>query len=132
MTNPTIETPRGKIFIGKSGKARLVWDSTFQQKWQGNYSMAQKMVDQAVMDGCEKYTPLLTGMLKLSNILGTTPGEGVVSWIAPYSRYQYYSKRAPGSQSGPLRGPFWFERWKAVSAEKVITGARRIAGKGTK
>lgn len=130
MTRPTIETPRGKIFIGTSGKARLVWNSTFEQKWQGNYSAAQKFVDSKVLRLCEPFIPLLTSMLIKSGILGTDVGSGTVQWIAPYARAQYYGTRKPGSQSGPLRGPKWFERMKEIHKDKILEGARRIAGRG--
>jgi hypothetical protein len=133
MTPPIIETPRGSIIINDASmKAELKWnDGAFNGgggSWQGRYSDAQKFVDSEVLRGCEPYTPLLTGMMIMSGILGTDAGSGTVQWIAPYSRKNYYSPRAVGSATGPLRGPFWFERWKAVSGQTTITGARRIAG----
>ena len=128
MTPPRIETPRGVIFRNSGGKAELKWNTDFQPRWQGRYSAAQRFVDSEVLRLCEPYTPLLTGMLVKSGTLGTTIGSGEVAWIAPYAHYQYYSPRKPGSQTGPLRGPYWFERGKAVWGTQVITGARRIAG----
>jgi hypothetical protein len=74
--------------------------------------------------------PLLTGMLIKSGILGTDIGSGMVQWIAPYSKRQYYSSRKPGSQTGPLRGPKWFERAKQLHKREWIAGARKIAGRG--
>lgn len=129
MTPPIIETPRGSIIINSATmKAELKFNPDFQPKWQRRYSAAQKFCDSEVLRLCEPYTPLRTGMLVMSSILGTDVGSGTVQWIAPYSRYQYYGKRAPGSETGPLRGPYWFERMKAVSGETIIAGARRIAG----
>ena len=130
MTAPIIDTPRGTIIITKGGKAELKWAVDFQPKWQGNYSDAQKFVDSEVLRLSEPYTPLLTGMLIKSGTLGTDVGSGTVQWIAPYARRQYYSPRKPGSMTGPLRGPFWFERMKAVSGQTILAGARRIAGRG--
>jgi hypothetical protein len=131
MTHPIIETPRGKILVNEpTMKAELIWNPNFKDKWQGRYTPAQKFVDSEVLRGCEPYVPLLTGMMIMSGILGTFIGSGTVQWIAPYSRHQYYSKRAPGSQTGPLRGPYWFPRWKVVGGPGVITGARKIAGGG--
>jgi hypothetical protein len=132
MTGPVINTPRGKIIITGSGTARLEWNTNFQQKWQKHYSDAQKFVDSEVLRLSEPYTPMLTGMLIKSSILGTDVGSGEVKWIAPYSRRQYYMKRLPGSQTGPLRGPMWFERMKQVHGKMIIEGARRIAGEGKK
>jgi hypothetical protein len=129
MSGPVIETPRGKVFLTRSGtKAKLEWNTNFQPKHQVRFTQAQKFVDNEVLRRSEPYIPLLTGMLIKSGILGTVPGSGVVSWIAVYARKNYYSTRKPGSQTGPLRGPHWFERMKQVDGRDIVTGARRIAG----
>jgi len=122
-----IKTSRGSITT-KDGKAELVWNTNFKPRWHAKYSEAQIFVDREVLRGCEPYTPLLTGMLIMSGALGTDIGSGKVSWIAPYARRQYYTPRKIGTQTGPLRGPFWFERWKQVGARQVIEGARKIVG----
>ena len=124
-----IETPRGAIVLNAAGKAELKWNTNFASKWTQRYSQAQKFMDSEVLRDCEPYIPLLTGMLIKSGILGTVIGSGTVKWIAPYARTQYYSPRKPGSITGPLRGPHWFERAKAVRKENWITGAKRIAGR---
>lgn len=131
MARPIIETPRGSVIIGPNGKAELKWNANFKPKWQRKFSAAQVYVDFEVLRLCEPYTPLLTGMLIKSGILGTEIGSGTVQWIAPYARPQYYSARKPGSQTGPLRGPFWFERMKAAHKKGIIEGARKIAGEGS-
>ena len=130
MSGPVINTPRGQVVHTKNGKARLTWNTNFQPKWQKQYSAAQKFVDSEVLRTCEPMIPLLTGMLIKSGILGTDVGSGTVQWIAPYSKRQYYSSRKPGSQTGPLRGPKWFERAKQVHKGEWIAGARKIAGRG--
>jgi hypothetical protein len=130
MSGPVINTPRGSVVHTKNGKARLTWNANFQPKWQKQYSAAQKFVDSEVLRTCEPMIPLLTGMLIKSGILGTDVGSGTVQWIAPYSKRQYYSSRKPGSQTGPLRGPKWFERAKQLHKSEWIAGARKIAGRG--
>jgi hypothetical protein len=137
MTAPVINTPRGSIIVNKGGKAELKWNtanftghSGNGGSWQDHYSDAQKYCDSEVLRLSEPYTPLLTGMLIKSGTLGTDIGSGTVQWIAPYSRRQYYSARKPGSMTGPLRGPYWFERMKAVSGQTILAGARKIAGRG--
>lgn len=127
MTPPVIKTPRGSISTGPNGKAELVWNTNFQPRWQRRFSNAQKFVDSEALRLSEPYTPLLTGMMIKSGDLGTVIGSGTVKYIAPYSRYQYYAKRAPGSATGPLRGPFWFERMKEIHGREILAGARRIA-----
>jgi hypothetical protein len=128
MSSPIIDTPRGKIIVTKNGRAELAWSVNFQPKWQGRYTKAQKFVDSEVLRRSEKYTPLLTSMLIKSGTLGTVIGSGLVKWIAPYARRQYYSPRKPGSQTGALRGPFWFSRGKAVWGRQLIYQARKMAG----
>lgn len=130
MSGPVIETPRGKIFLTKNGKAKLEWNTNFRPRWQHRYSMAQKFIDNEVLKDCDKLVPFRTGMLRLSGILGTEVGSGLVQWIAPYSRYQYYLARRAKSEHGPQRGSFWFERAKAVHKQRWIAGARKIAGGG--
>ena len=126
--NP-IETPRGKVLLNnKTMKAELVWNTGFGSQWEGRYQNAQKYVDSEVLRLSEKYIPLQTGMLIKSGILGTDIGSGEVSWIAPYARAQYYMKRKPGSETGWLRGPQWFERAKEVYGKDIIKWARRFAG----
>lgn len=129
MTKPTIKTPRGTISTTNM-TASLTWNPNFRPKWQSGFTKAQKFVDSEILRLSEKYTPLLTGMLVKSGILGTEIGSGLVKWIAPYAAYQYYSPRKPGSQTGTLRGPFWFERMKQVSGRKIISGAKKLAGGG--
>jgi hypothetical protein len=130
-----IETPKGKVIVTKSGGSQLRFKLEYKQeflgKWQRRYQNAQDYVDSEVLRLSEKYTPLQTGMLVKSGILGTDIGSGTVQWIAPYARKQYYSPRTPGSETGPLRGPFWFRRMKAVSGKRIVRGAKRIAGTGT-
>lgn len=130
MTPPKIETPRGTIITTPGGKAELRWNVNFKPKWQSQYSAAQRFVDSEVLRLSEPYTPLLTSMLIKSGMLGTYVGSGEVAWIAPYARAQYYSPRKPGSKTGPLRGPYWFERMKATHGQRIVAGARRIAGGG--
>ena len=125
---PNIETPRGAVIIGKNGKAELKWSTNFQPKWQLAYTESQKFIDSEVLRLSEPFTPLQTGMLVKSGILGTDVGSGEVKWIAPYAKAQYYGKRKPGSETGPLRGPFWFRRMKETYGERIIRGAKRIAG----
>ena len=130
MTGPVIETPRGKVVRGPNGKAELVWNPRFAPKWTRRYSRAQMFVDSEVLRLSEPFTPLLTGTLVRTGILGTDVGSGRVSWIAPYAKRQYYFGRSPGtSQTGPLRGRYWFERGKEIWGNVVIKGAKKIAGR---
>ena len=108
-----IETPRGTLVTNKAGtNAKLEWNPGFGPFWNGKYTKGQAIMDSTVLKGCDKYVPMKTGMLKKSGILGTFIGKGEVHYIAPYAKWQYYKAKRIGSETGPLRGPFWFERWK--------------------
>jgi len=130
ISRPVIDTPRGTVVVNKNGVAELTFKPDFQPRHNEYYSRAQVFVDSEVLRLCEPYTPLITGMLIKTGILGTEVGNGLVQWIAPYSREVYYSPRPPGRPSGPLRGAFWFERMKADHRQEIVDGARRIAGGG--
>jgi hypothetical protein len=116
--------------LTKSGKAQLKWKTNFAPKWTRRYSKAQVFVDSEVLRRCEPYTPLLTGTLIKSGILGTEVGSGTVKWITPYAKRQYWQGRKPGeSSTGPLRGRLWFARMKEVHGSKIIAGAKKLIGK---
>ena len=128
---PVILTPRGSLSVSKAGRAELSWNVTFRPKWWKRYSNAQMFVDREIIRLSEPFTPMRTGVMIASATLGTEIGSGLVKWIAVYSRWQYYSPRPVGSETGPLRGPFWFERMKANYGRRIIAAAKRIAGGGT-
>jgi len=125
-----IRTPRGRVYHDKNGEAVLEWNTNFRQKWVKQYSEAQKHLDAGVLDLCEPFIPKKTGMLVKSGELGTIVGSGTVKWIASYACYQYYMARKNPSQTGPLRGPYWFERGKQVWGRRIVAEAKMIAGGG--
>lgn len=122
---PIIKTPRGKIEVQPNLKAELTWNPNFQPKWQKTHSKAQMYLDSEILRLSQPYIPLLTGMLILSGILGSYIGEGRPKWIAPYAKAQYYRSKRPGSKTGPLRGPFWFERMKKQHGDKLIQNTKK-------
>ncbi len=140
---PVIQTPRGQILVdNETMKAELVfYTDSFTgkvrggpgpgtggaQSWQGAFHQAQWFVDNEVLRLSEPFIPLKTGTMIKSGILGTEVGSGLVSWIAPYSVYQYYmTNRKTKSETGPLRGSFWFERMKQLYRKAILRGARKI------
>lgn len=127
-----IRSPKGATLVGEFGTCDLKFATDFGPRRVKQYEDAQKFIDSEVLRGCEPYIPLLTGTLIKSGILATVIGSGSVEWITPYARYQYYLPRPVGTQTGPLRGPLWFERWKTDHVARVIAGAKKIAGIGKK
>ncbi|MFQ9519162.1 MAG: minor capsid protein [Acutalibacteraceae bacterium] len=126
-----IKTPRGTIIKTKDGTScELVWNPDFAPKRNQQYSRAQKFVDNEVLRLSAPYVPLRTSMLLKSGQLGTDIGSGEVRYIAPYAQKQYYSPRKPGSATGALRGPQWFERMKTDHGKEIVAAAKKIAGGG--
>lgn len=125
-----ISTPRGKIvtYETKGGKvvARLDWNPSFGAEATSHFNKVQVFIDNEVIKRSDKYIPLRTGVLKMSGILGSRPGEGFVHYIAPYASYQYY-KTAKTRNYDPRRGAYWFERMKNAEGRAIIDGARRLA-----
>lgn len=120
----TAQTKNGMV------KSTIKWSSGFANKWNGQFTRAQKYVDNEIIRKCEPYTSRVTGMLIKSATLGTVIGSGLIRWIATYARKVYYSVRAIGRPSGALRGGKWFERMKIVSGKAIIAAAKKIAGGG--
>lgn len=138
-------TPRGRVIVINGATSRLEWNGNIQ-RFNRQYSRAQVWLDNRVLRDSTPYVPMLTGSLYKTGILGTTPGEGVVQWIAPYARYQYYGKVMRGPKYGPKYATskdlnisksehsqaqaFWFEAAKAQNKPVWIRGVRQIAGGG--
>lgn len=96
-----------------------------------NLVRAQKYLDSTVLKDTDKYTPMRTGFLKKSGVIGTRIGTGLIEYTAPYARKCYYGVNIKFSKSRhPLAQAKWFEASKAVNKEAWLTAARRIAGGG--
>lgn len=126
VANPhIIKTPRGSIIVNAAGKAELKWNPGFGQAYTRKFGKTQMFIDEKVLRGMEPYTPLRTGMLIKSARLGTTIGSGLIRYLAPYARAQYYGGRLAGSSTtGGLRGRLWFSRWKAEKKDSLMRSVR--------
>ena len=142
-------TPRGRVITisgpGLKAKSKLEWNDNIK-RFNGQYDRAQVWLDNRVLRDSTPFVPMLTGALFKTGILGTTPGEGVVQWIAPYSRYIYYGKVMAGPRFGPKyptdkdlnisksehpdARAFWFEAAKAQNLAQWNRGVQHLAGGG--
>jgi hypothetical protein len=133
MIQTSIQTPRGQLITtsNRQGKvnARLIWDKEFAQNWGGRYSFAQQWLDTQVLRLSDPLVPFDTGMLRKSGQLGTIVGSGMVEYLAPYARRQYYRPKQAEHEAGTSRGPFWFERMKQIHRTHLIETAKRLAGR---
>lgn len=126
MAGIRIETPRGCVYTGKNGKARLEWNENFAAQRSEAFTRAQKYVDSEVLRLTAPYIPMKTGMLIKSGTLGTEIGSGEVNYIAPYAAKQYAT--SPTRSYNARRGGLFFERMKADHQKEIIAGAKRLSG----
>jgi len=131
-----IHKPRGVTTVkhspGGTTVAKLDWNPDFSDYWSENYWAAQVWLDTQVLRLSAPYVPFLVGILEKSGTLGTVVGSGLVEYVTPYARYQYYrpSQTARELREGGMRGPMWFERMKTVHKNYLISGATERAGRG--
>lgn len=91
----------------------------------------QKYIDSECIRHMDKYTPMRSGDLKKSVILGSVIGSGILKYVVPYARQNYYHNAGRGNEgtaNGGLRGRLWFERMKAACLKPILDGARKISG----
>jgi hypothetical protein len=130
MANPhSITTPRGSIvhITTKEGevKAVLKWNPGFGQAYTTKFGKTQLFIDKRIVDQIEPYTPMRTTMMIKSLYLGSVFGSGLIRYLAPYAKKQYYLGRTPGTASnGNLRGRQWFARWKAEKGDSFKASVR--------
>ena len=127
MAFKAITTPRGSIVKGEGGMAELKWDPSFAAKKNQRFSRMQKFVDSEVLRRCSPRVPLQTGMLEKSGKLGTTVGSGIVEYIAPYAKKQYWDTSETRAYD-PNRGAKWFERMKVAEKKEILDGAKKAGG----
>ena len=90
---------------------------------------AQKFVDSEVLRYCDPLVPFDTGFLKGSGTRGTVIGSGVIKYIAPYAKQNYYNNAGNGTQglnNGGQRGRLWFARMKTRYREAIRNGLQSI------
>lgn len=90
----------------------------------------QKFIDSECIRHMDKYTPMQTGFLKRSIILGSIIGSGILKYIASYSRSVYYNnagRGVEGTANGGKRGRKWFEVMKTFHLSEIVEGAKKVA-----
>lgn len=86
----------------------------------------EMMLAEEIVRTTDPYVPMQTGMLKNTVRITQTSGGTQIHYTQPYARAQYYGGRAPGtSDTGPLRGRYWFERSKADHKSEWIEMLKR-------
>lgn len=149
-----IRQPNNQAFKAQLAEARLVWRNTFAADNNERFTNVQKFVDSEVMRYMVPYTPMRSGFLMKSPVLGTKIGSGRIFYASPYARFQYYGyvmvSRVTGSpyarqgeskvktnrmlhynlKRHPKAQRLWFEVMKQDKKEALLRGAQRIANRG--
>lgn len=105
------------------------WNPGFGPDMTRRINGAQEFIDSECLRLCDQLVPKDTGILKQSGIMNTQIGSGELRYRTPYARRWYYMPA--NFQEAPERGNYWFERMKQQNKEKILAGARRIAGGGS-
>lgn len=123
-----VSTPRGVITkfqtSGGGFTSRLEWNGGID-RFNVQYKNAQEYLDQAVVKDSTPFVPMQTGALYKSGQLGTTLGEGVVQWIAPYARYLYYGEVLVDPVTHAA-GFLTEDGWKSRKDVKKIRSGRKL------
>lgn len=88
----------------------------------------QRFIDSECLRLCDQFVPKDTGALKQSGIINTMIGSGEIRYRTVYARRWYYMPA--DFQEAPQRGNYWFERMKQQYKDKILAGAKKIAGGG--
>lgn len=73
---------------------------------------AQKLLDQKVLTDSNFFIPKDTSNLEKSGILKTVIGSGIVRWVTPYARRQYFEFKRKSHLKNPNAVYKWFESAK--------------------
>lgn len=115
-----VETPNGEV------KMEVRWNPGFGPELSKDFNEAQAFIDSECLRLCEPLVPKDTGILIQSGIMNTEIGSGEVKYRTTYARRWYYM---PANFSeAPERGNYWFERMKEQYLERILAGAKKIAG----
>ena len=119
-----IDTPRGSIIRTGETTCELVWNPGVGEAKTNMFNRKQTIVDSEVLRYCSPLVPHISGMLEKSGTLGTVIGSGLVQYIAPYARKQYYCT-AESRPYDARRGAKWFERMKTAHKKDIQRAAER-------
>lgn len=149
-----INQPRNAEVKAQLAKARLVWRDTFARDNNERFTSVQKFVDSEIIRHMVPYTPMRSGFLMKSPVLGTKIGSGRIFYASPYARFQYYGfvmvsqlTGSPYARQGeskvlttrpltysqarhPKAQRRWFEVMKQDKKEAILRGAQQIANRG--
>lgn len=130
MATFNVQTPHTKRIVLPDGTVTIEFRPDFGARMSGKFDKAQAFVDNEVLRYSQPLIPFRTGMLVRSGKVGTVLGSGLVQYITPYARFQYY-KTAQSRSYDSRRGAKWFERMKTAHRDDILSGAKKIMKEGS-
>lgn len=87
----------------------------------------QSKLDLQVIKDSNLFCPFAEGILQSSALMNTVLGSGVVRWVTPYARRQYYELPNKSKDKNPNARIKWFEEAKARYRDDwlMIAGGKR-------
>ncbi len=105
-----IKQPPDRSINTPNGYLNLKWTPNFGKMKTEQLNQAQKFVDSECIRLMIPYTPMDTGILYKSAMLGTKIGSGEIHQNTPYARYLYYGEvygpNIPIMENGQVIGFF--------------------------
>lgn len=86
----------------------------------GALKKAQAGLDAMIIADSNYFCPMKTGTLQKSALINSRIGSGIIRWVTPYARKQYYEYSKPPYQPNPNACGKWFEAAKARWLEKWV------------
>lgn len=118
MAELKAEFPKGNIAYGKSGKAYIVYNPNYVNKFNNDLNKTQAFLDMTVAKNLSAYVSFKTGTQAKSIVLASEYGSGKVTIGVPYASYQAYSPRI--HKKVGKRGTYPFERMKADKGSSIL------------
>ena len=129
MATFNVQTPHAKKIVLPNGTVSLEFRSDFGARMSGKFDNAQAFVDNEVLRYSQPLIPFRTGTLVRSGKVGTVLGSGVVQYVVPYARFQYY-RTSESRVYDSRRGAKWFERMKVAHRGDILAGAKKMMRNG--
>lgn len=118
MQKTQVTFPKGTIHYNNNGKAYIVYNKNYVNKFNNNLNKTQMFLDENVARNLSAYVSFKTGTQEKSIILATNYGSGIVTIGVPYAHYQAYSPRI--RKRVGKRGTYPFERMKADKKNTIL------------
>lgn len=118
MQKTQVTFPKGTIHYNNNGKAYIVYNKNYVNKFNNDLNKTQMFLDENVARNLSAYVSFKTGTQEKSIILATNYGSGIVTIGVPYAHYQAYSptiRKRVGK-----RGTYPFERMKADKKNTIL------------